>query len=103
MKLVFWSLLILAAIWWFMKSKLGGGNDLTAHLQEQKALQSVGNTSLSANQTSLGNWPLTTIGDTPLAGLPIDPINSQNPFVSPRPANFWQTTPNASPYPGLLY
>lgn len=94
MKILFWSALIIAAIWWLMKRNLGGGNDLTAHFAEQKHLQSVGDSALSANKISTGNWPLSTIGDTPLAGIQIDPFNVNNPFAQAKSAIVMPGTPN---------
>lgn len=95
MKLLFWSALIIAAIWWIMKSKLGGGNDLTAHLEEQKALQSIGNSATAANQVGTGNWPLSTIGLTPFAGARLDPFDAANPFSQPNGVDFLQATPSS--------
>ncbi len=101
MKLLFWSFVILAAIWLLMKKKLGGGNDLTAHLEEQNALQSIGNTAVDANRTGTGNWPLMELGATPLSGINIDPLNPNNPFVVPFNPVFWQgeaTNNTAAPF-----
>lgn len=94
--MLFWTVVIIGGIWWLMKSKLGGGNDLTAHLAEQRALQSVGNSATSANQIATGNWPLTTIGDTAFAGLNLDPFNSANPFAQPKQATILPGTANAA-------
>lgn len=98
MKLLFWSALIIAAIWWLMKKNLGVKNDLTAHLNEQKALQSIGDSSLGANQIGNGNWPLAFLGATPLAGAMVDPFNPDSPFsiANPGDVDFLQATP-ASP------
>lgn len=95
MKILFWSALILGAVWWFLKNSVGQGNDLTTHFQEQKALQSIGNTATAANQIGTGNWPLATIGNTPLAGVPLDPFNSDNPFTRPSNVEFMQATPTS--------
>jgi hypothetical protein len=97
MKMLFWSALIIAAIWWLMKKNLGVKNDLTAHLNEQEALQSIGNSALGANQVGQGNWPLATIGMTALAGARIDPFNPDSPFSINNPAtpDFFAATPSS--------
>lgn len=83
MKLLFWTFVIGALIWWIGKKKLGGGNDLTAHLAEQRALQSIGATATEANNSSTASWPLATIGQNPYMGIDIDPLNPGNPFQKP--------------------
>lgn len=93
MKLLFWSAIILGSIWWIMKKNQGAGNDLTAHLEEQLALQSIGHTAATADGISHDDWPLSTIGSTPLAGLYLDPFNSQNPFTTPNPGIMYQGQP----------
>lgn len=96
MKLLFWSLLILGTIWFLMKRSLGGGNDLTAHLAEQKALQSVGDSALGANQISTGNWPLSELGTLPLTGINIDPLNPGNIFTAANDPGIMPGTPSGS-------
>lgn len=97
MKLLFWSGLILATIWLLFRKKLGANNDLTAHFAEQNALQSVGNSALSANEITTNNNPLATIGDTPLAGIWLDHLNPSNPFASPKVAQPYPSTPIPNP------
>lgn len=76
------------------KKKLGGGNDLTAHLQEQKDLQQIGKVAVDANQIGVNNYPLATIGQNPLSGLTLDPLNPNNPFSIPFNPNFGQAFPS---------
>jgi hypothetical protein len=97
MKMLFWTSLILVTIWWLMKKNLGAGNDLTAHVQEENALRSIGDTALGANQIASSNFPLTTIGSSPLAGVNIDPFNPNNPFTMPNPVTLLQASPTAVP------
>lgn len=94
MKLLFWSAVILGFIWWMMKRNLGAGNDLTAHFAEQDALKAIGNTSTQANRIGQGNWPLTTIGQTPLAGISLNPFDAGNIFQTPFDPILAQSTPS---------
>lgn len=84
MKLIFWTVLIGATIWWLMKKNLGSGNDLISHLKEQRDLQQLGNTTTSANQIATQDNTLATIGQTPLAGTWLDPFVIDSPFSVPQ-------------------
>jgi hypothetical protein len=94
MKLLFWSALIIGAIWLLMKKNLGGGNDLTAHFAEQQALKSIGDSATSANNIGQGNWPLSTIGQTPFAGISLNPFDASSIFQTPFDPIFNQSTPS---------
>jgi len=83
MKLLFWTLVIGGAMYWFLRDKLGGGNDLTAHFAEQKDLVRIGDVSNTANQSSTADYPISYLGVLPLTGLFLDPVNNANPFTAP--------------------
>lgn len=59
-------------------------NDLTVHLEEQRELMKIGKAATDAGQGSLGEYPLSTIGDTPLAGVWFDPFMPDNPAAQPK-------------------
>lgn len=50
-------------------------SDLGIHLEEQQDLQEVGTISTAVDNAALREIPLTTIGDTPLAGVQLDPFD----------------------------
>jgi len=94
MKMLFFTLVIVGIIWYLMRTRFAPGNDLTAHLLEQDALKSIGSTATNANQIGNENFPLATLGQTPLAGLRLDPLNPDNPFSVPFETDFNMPTPS---------
>jgi len=53
----------------------GQKNDLDTHMDEQQQLQNIAK-GVSGLQNAIWNeYPLTTVGDTPLAGVQFDPLN----------------------------
>lgn len=101
MKLLFWTVLIAGGIYYFMRTRIGADNDLNRHIREQTDLQNIGNVSTNANQIATGNWPLATLGQSPLAGKTIDPFSATNPFTQPADAVFLQPTPALAGEPVL--
>lgn len=87
----------IVAIVWLLKRRLGVTNDLTEHYKEQDALKAIGNVANDASVTARSAFPLATIGNTPYAGLNIDPLNQDNPFAQPRPIDLYQSEIGGQP------
>lgn len=94
MKLLFWTFLIGAFIWLMMKKTLGAGNDLVSHFTEQKDLQRLGDSVNTANQIAVQDNTLSTIGQQPLSGIGIDPLDPNNPFSAPFNTVFGMSNPS---------
>jgi hypothetical protein len=87
---------LIAIAFWFLK-KIGPGrdNDLRVYYREQEELQNQGSISTAVGAAARNKFPLTTIGDTPLAGIHIDPFNFRSPTGRPKPIVLNQTDPNS--------
>lgn len=79
---IFAGLVALAVFIWKI---FGKKNELNDHFAEQRQLQQIGRVATAAGADSLDGYPLTTIGDTPLAGVQYDPFNLGNPAAQPKP------------------
>ena len=49
----------------------------------------------STTQSALDDYPLTTIGDTPFAGIELDPFMKDSPANTPKPVDYLQSIVNA--------
>lgn len=68
-------------LWWKLwRTK----NDLTSHLESERNSQMQGKVVNRSDNEALGTYPLSTIGDTPLAGVQFDPFNMDNPSAQPK-------------------
>jgi hypothetical protein len=68
-------------------------DDLQVHAEEEKQLQHIGFVATNASQASLNDYPLSTIGDTPFAGVSFDPFNPNSIASKPKTLDM---------YPGLI-
>lgn len=91
-----WFVLIGAVVFfvWLKRTKTTK-NELTEHLAEQRQLQGIGIVSNAASSSASKATSLSTLGDSPFAGLFVDPFNSENPFALPKALIFMQPTPQA--------
>lgn len=85
--LIFFGLLGLAGF--FIYKRYNKKDDLQVHLLEVKAMQEVGQGVVQTDTAALNQYPLTTIGDTPLAGIQYDPFNITSPASDPKPLDLF--------------
>jgi hypothetical protein len=88
---------IVIAVVLFLKKRFGTNNDLQSELKEQRELKQIGNVATASGNASLP--PLTTVGDTPLAGIHLDPflpdsIAARVKDFAWNPVGSWAMTPN---------
>lgn len=88
---IFFGLLGFAA--YLMWKHYNKKDDLQAHMLEEKDLQTVGEGIQQVDTAANNQYPLTTIGDTPLAGIQYDPFNITSIASNPKPLEM---------YPGRL-
>jgi hypothetical protein len=94
----------------YIINRVSAKNDLTRYFELEADLQKVSRVPNATANSALTQYPLTTIGQTPLAGIQIDPFYPQStnslpralelyqPFVSPPPPEWLATKltdPNA--------
>jgi len=68
-------------------------NALDAHLNEEKKLQTLASDVSNLQNMIWDSFPLSTIGDTPLAGIQYDPFNPDSIASKPKVLDL---------YPGLI-
>ena len=66
---------------------------LQAHMLEEKSLQTIGEGIVQVDTAALNMYPLTTIGDTPLAGIHYDPFDVDGRGSDPKPIDMFTSTP----------
>ena len=68
--------------------------DLSVHLDEQRQLAKINEGVNAIDQGILNTYPLTTIGDTPFAGIAFDPFDPESISSKPKGIEL---------YPGIMF
>jgi hypothetical protein len=90
----FATLALLALAGWIAYKLFNRKNDLQVHLEEQKRLMDVGDGVTRVHIGTLDQYPLTSVGDTPLAGIVYDPFN---------PNSIASESKSLETFPGMIY
>ena len=69
-------------------------DELQDHLMEQNELQKVGAVASTSANIAWEQYPLSTVGDTPLAGVHTDPFNPDNPASQPKDLQLYPSQPH---------
>lgn len=96
MKKLLWTVGLAALAFWFLKRLRLEGNDLIDHLEAQGELQKLGKVATLFGQESLSQYPLSAIGDTPYAGISIDPFFPEAFTSAPKRIDFDMWNPEST-------
>jgi len=97
MKRTLWLVgLVFAALWILRRWQVNqNDNDLRAHFRETESLGEIGNMATNTGNAALAHYPLTSLGESPLAGIWPDWLNPGNPFQQEAEMRTGQATPNS--------